>query len=285
MAAPDEFMSSLRSDDPMVAVELRPPRLGIATMTSMDLWIGMNATARHLATMDTPLFLTDGAVGTREEENLHHLVSNLSDDVSRHQICPFLTTKHTLQYCMWYTARAVDAGCPALTVLGGDRVGAARCVPHGYVLRQHLRERFPDLALGGWANPHRDASKQVDYLLDDGFNADFFLTQLVSHHDRPAVERFMKEAHRRGADLPAVFGVFFYRSAKPKTLARLGKFFPVPAEALTREFAKPDVTAEQVCANTIRSLMNVGASKFYVSNLHPDRAGEQLTRVKELAGL
>ena len=34
-----------------------------------------------------------------------------------------------------------------------------------------------------------------------------------------------------------MFGVFYYRSANPRTLAALRGFLPVPAEELTREFA------------------------------------------------
>ena len=40
--------------------------------------------------------------------------------------------------------------------------------------------------------------------------------------------------------LPGVFGVFFYRSANPRTLEALKGFLPVPAEGLTREFASGD---------------------------------------------
>ena len=37
-------------------------------------------------------------------------MTNLEDDISRDLICPFLTTKHTLEYCLWYAARAVESG-------------------------------------------------------------------------------------------------------------------------------------------------------------------------------
>ena len=66
--------------------------------------------------------------------------------------------------------------------------------------------------------------------------------------------------------LPALFGVFFYRSANPRTLAALQSFLPVPVEGLTREFAE-GATAEDVCARTIRTLLDVGARHFYISNL------------------
>ena len=36
---------------------------------------------------------------------------------------------------------------------------------------------------------------------------------------------------------PGVFGVFYYRSANPRTLATLRQFLPVPVEPLAAEFA------------------------------------------------
>ena len=48
----------------------------------------------------TFVFLTDSAVGAREEHNLRHLVINLGTDVPRDYVVPFLTTKHTLDFCL-----------------------------------------------------------------------------------------------------------------------------------------------------------------------------------------
>ena len=78
----------------------------------------------------TFVFLTDSAVGTREEHNLRHLVSNLGTTVSRDHVVPFLTTKHPLKFCLSYAERAWQEGFPSLVVLGGDRtVGPPRCGP------------------------------------------------------------------------------------------------------------------------------------------------------------
>ena len=110
------------------------------------------------------------------------------------------TTKHPLEHCLWYANRAFDAGCPALVVLGGDKdVGPPRCVPHGRDLRQRIRERVPQLALGGWANPHRDPVRQLNFLTDDDFTADFYLTQLVSHLDPGPVDPFVRAVFRAWA--------------------------------------------------------------------------------------
>jgi hypothetical protein len=241
----------------------------------MDTWIDMAHEVRRLARHDTVLFLTDNAVGAAEEENLRHLATNLAEEISPERVVPFLTSKHALDYCLLYAARAASHGYQALTVLGGDRrVGAARCVPHASELRRVLRQRVPGLVLGGWANPHRDPSRQVDFLLDRAFTAEFYLTQIVSHHDLPAVEAFVREAARRGVAMPGVFGVFLYRSANPRTLARLAEFLPVPAEGITRDFAAGH-GAEEICAETIRRLRDAGVERVYVSNLGVKGAAER----------
>ena len=196
---------------------------------------------------------------------------------------PFLTAKHSLDYCLAYAERARQHGFPALVVLGGDRtVGAPRSVEHAWQLRRMLRERDANISLGGWANPHADPERQVDYLSAPHFHAEFFLTQVVSHHQIGAAARFIETADRRGMTLPGLFGVFFYRSANPRTLGALQSFLPVPIEGLTREFAE-GATAEEVCARTVRALMNAGARHFYISNLPPSRAQTVLSEILEKA--
>lgn len=276
------LLDRLLSPDLMLSVELRPPRMGQGHHDSMDAWFAMHAAVASLVASDTPLFLTDSAVGAHEEENLHHLLTNLDADMVREFVCPFVTTKHTLQYCDWYAARAIEAGCGALTVLGGDKhVGPPRCVPHGYLLRQRIRERFPTLPLGGWANPHQDPARQVGFLADPRYTGEFYLTQLVSHLEPEPITRFQAELVRQGVTMPGVWGVFFYRSGNPRTLNRLSEFFPVPVDAVVAEFAS-GVSPEEVCARTIRHLRGLGIDKIYVSNLHPERAVEQLAAIRAL---
>jgi hypothetical protein len=277
-------LERLRQPGPLVAVELRPPPAGLAAGDAMDLWIDMAHEVRRLARHDTVLFLTDNAVGAAEEENLRHLATNLADEISPARAVPFLTSKHALDYCVLYAARAASHGYQALTVLGGDqRVGAPRCVPHASELRQVLRQRVPGLALGGWANPHRDPSRQVDFLLDRGYSAEFYLTQIVSHHEIRAVEAFVREAALRGVAMPGVFGVFLYRSANPRTLARLAEFLPVPAEGVTRDFAAGR-GAEEICAETIRRLRDAGVERVYVSNLGVKGAAERYRGLLDALG-
>ena len=274
------FLEHLRDGEPQVAVELRPPRSDLGAHATMDSWFAMNAAIRRVATPGRVVFLTDNAVGSPEEENLHHLVTNLEDGVSRDLMCPFLTTKHEQEYCDWFAARAAEAAFPALVVLGGDRhVGPPRCVPHGYVLRQRIRARFPDLVLGGWANPHADAAHQVRLVNGEDFCAEFCLTQIVSHYDPAPVDRFLAEAARQGATLPTVFGVFFWRSARARTLDFLSRFFPVPAEGVTRDL-EAGVPPAEICARSIRALRERGIRHVYVSNLGPNEAADTLADVE-----
>jgi hypothetical protein len=138
----------------------------------------------------------------------------------------------------------------------------------------------PSLALGGWANPHRDAAEQVAFLTAPDACAQFALSQIVSHHSLAGVERLIEAMRDSEPKVPVVFGVFYYRSATPATLKTLSDFFPVPAEELTREF-ESGATAVEICARTIRELRAVGADKVYVSNLGNQGAGRRLARVLE----
>jgi hypothetical protein len=283
MSAPASLFQRLRGDAAVVAAELRPPRAELATAASMDAWIDTYHAVRSLTRSGTPVFLTDSAVGLREEDNLRHLVSNLGTDVPRSAIVPFLTCKHPMQYCVAYADRAVQEGFTALVVLGGDKsVGPPRCVDHAWQLREEIRRHQPGLPLGGWANPHADVGDQVGHLLEAHATAEFYLTQIVSHHSAGRVDAFLAEAGRRGLTLPGMFGVFYYRSANPKTLAALKGFLPVPAEQLTAEFAA-GASPDEICARTIRALREAGARHFYVSNLPLQRAALTLDRILSLA--
>ena len=276
---------ALNSQSTVIAAELRPPRAELGSREGMDAWIDTYHAVRSLARRDVRVFLTDSAVGTQEENNLRHLVTNLGRDVGRDHVIPFLTSKHSLEFCLSYAEQTWQQGFPSLVVLGGDKgVGAPRSVEHAWQLREMLRQRDHTLTLGGWANPHADAERQVDYLSAGNFHAEFYLTQVVSHHHAEQVSRFVRAAERRGLQLPGLFGVFFYRSANRRTLDALTSFLPVPVEALTREFAE-GARPEDVCARTIRALMDAGARHFYISNLPVARAQHVLGEVLEKVGV
>ena len=280
-----DLLSALRAGPSVFAAELRPPRAELALAEGMDAWIDTYHAVRRLTRQGTFVFLTDSAVGAAEEDNLRHLVANLGRDVPRDRIVPFLTTKHPLEYCLSYADRALQSGFPALVVLGGDKsVGTPRSVEHAWQLRQMLRARDHQLALGGWANPHGDADRQVDFLAAKDAHAEFYLTQVVSHHHAEAVSRFVHTAERRGLTIPGLFGVFYYRSANRRTLDALNGFLPVPIEGLTREFAE-GAAPEEVCARTIRVLIDAGARHFYISNLPVARAQHVLADILERVGV
>jgi hypothetical protein len=194
-------------------------------------------------------------------------VANLGDAVPRQRIIPFLTSKHSLEYCLAYADQTVQHGFPALVVLGGDKhIGRPRVVEHAWQLRRLIRERHPDLQLGGWANPVAGPESQVGHLADGNLTADFYLTQIVSHHQAGAVEAFLAAGAARGLGMPGVFGVFYYRSANEATLRMLSQFLPVPVEALVGEFAA-GATPADICARTIRALRSLGVRHVYISNL------------------
>ena len=76
----------------------------------------------------------------------------------------------------------------------------------------------------------------------------------------------------------------YYRSANPKTLELLRGFLPVPVEGLTRDFAE-GATPDEICARTIRALLDAGARHFYISNLPIARAQAVLSTILAKAGL
>ena len=55
----------------------------------MEAWIDTYHAVEGLARLGPYSFLTDGAVGAQEEDNLRHLIANLGDDVSREHIVPY----------------------------------------------------------------------------------------------------------------------------------------------------------------------------------------------------
>lgn len=275
------LLDALASEEPVRAAELRPPRANLDRGDSVDVWIELHHGVRRLLSDGRFVLFTDDAVGDREEESLRMLTSNLGSDADLSRVVPFLTCKHTLEYCRLFARRAASHGIRALTVTGGDRkVGPPRCVPHSRDLRALLREQVPDLALGAWVNPFRDPVEQVGLLLEKEHHADYYLTQVVSHHRMAPVDRFLEEAERRGLDVPGMFGVFYYRSARRATLERLSRFLPVPAEELQREFAE-GAGSEEVLARTLRALSRRGVDHVYVSNLEAGRAALRLRRVEE----
>ena len=279
----DSFLSSLETNQSTVVVELRPPRAELDATSGIEAWIDTYHAVRDLTRHDTFVLLTDNAIGEGEEQNIRHLVTNLGNDAPRERVIPFLTAKHTLDYCLTYADRAWENGFRSLIVVGGDStVGPKRCVTHGWQLRQAIRERQPKLQLGGWANPHKNAALQIEFLSALDVTAEFYLTQIVSHHDLKSVEQFLAQADRYKLRIPGLFGVFYYRSGKQTTLDTLSQFLPIPRTGLMQEFSDGR-TAEEICAKSIHALRNLGVKNLYISNLPPINATDILNRILTLA--
>jgi hypothetical protein len=147
-----------------------------------------------------------------------------------------------------------------------------------------MRQREPRLTLGGWANPYAEAEAQVRYLRDTSFNAEYYLTQIVSHLDTAPVERFLTATRQHGVTRPGVFGVFYYRSANPRTLNALSRFLPVPVERLIKEFGS-GATPLDICARTMQAMMDLGVRNFYISNLPLVGATATLNEILERLGV
>ena len=277
------FVHDLQNRDAVISVELRPPRAELEATAGIDAWIDLYHSIRTLTRQNVRVMLTDSAVGAQEENNLRHLVTNLGEAVPRDRIVPFLTSKHSMEFCLAYADQTVQHGFPSLVVLGGDKhVGRPRIVEHAWQLREAIRARHSTLELGGWANPAAGPEAQMRFLREPSFTADFYLTQIVSHHQAEAVRAFLAEGEAHGLRMPGVFGVFYYRSANEKTLRMLSEFLPVPVEPLLAEFAAGD-TSIDICARTITVLRGLGVRHFYVSNLPHKGAADVLRQILERA--
>jgi hypothetical protein len=274
------LLKALRDSDRfLINVEMCPPRTDLPLEQSVEAWIDSNRLMRKTASLGRFVFMTDGAIGRREEPNLRHVTINLGPDADRSRIIPILTTKHSLEYCLEFAKRSYLLGFTSLVVLGGDQSdGTPRCVEHAYQLRRLIRESVPGITLGGWASPH-GGRRQVEFILDPEYSADFYMAQIVSHYHLPAIDEFLNEALRLVVKIPGIFGVFYYRSASSKTLDLLSQFFPVPSAELKRDFAA-QIPPEDVCAHSIRALVQRGVKNIYISNLPMATATAKLARIE-----
>ena len=263
----------------LLNVEMCPPRMDLPLDQSVEAWIDSNRLMRKMTALGRFVFMTDGAIGRREEPNLRHVIINLGSEADRARIIPILTTKHTLEYCLEFARRSYTLGFTSLVVLGGDKSDdTPRCVEHAYELRSLIRQSVPGITLGGWASPH-GGRRQVEFILHPEYSADFYMAQIISHYQIPAVDEFLNEVARTGVKIPGIFGVFYYRSASPKTLDMLSKFLPVPAEELKRDF-DAKISPEEICANSVHALVGRGVQNIYISNLPLATAAEKLSRIE-----
>ena len=263
----------------LLNVEMCPPRMDLPLEQSVDAWIDSNQLMRRITSLGRFVFMTDGAIGRREEPNLRPVTINLGTEADRGRIVPILTTKHSLEYCLEFAKRSYTLGFTSLVVLGGDKSdNTPRCVEHAYELRRLIRQAVPGITLGGWSSPH-GGRRQVEFMLAPEYSADFYLAQIVSHYQTRAIDEFLNETGRLGVKIPGIFGVFYYRTANAKTFSMLSRFLPVPAEELQRDFAA-NVHPEEICARSIHALLQRGVRNVYVSNLPMPTATQTFTRIE-----
>ncbi len=263
----------------LINVEMCPPRTDLPLDQSVEAWIDSNRLMRKVTSLGRFVVMTDGAIGRREEPNLRHVTINLGPEADRARIIPILTTKHSLEYCLEFAKRSYELGFTSLVVLGGDKSDPTpRCVEHAYELRRLIRQTVPGITLGGWASPH-GGPRQVEFIVEPEYSADFYMAQIVSHYQIAVIDEFLDAQARLGVGIPGIFGVFYYRSATSKTLDLLSRFFPVPTAELKRDFAA-HVDPEDVCARSIHALRQRGVENVYVSNLPVATATAKLARIE-----
>ena len=122
----------------------------------------------------------------------------------------------------------------------------------------------------------------MDFLLDERFCAEFYLTQVVSHLNLEPVKRFLDEVDRRQVPLPGMFSVFYYRSANPKTLATLEPFMPVPIRGAGRGIRRRRDAGRCLRAN-LRALRSLGVRHICICNLPMHDAWATLSAILEKA--
>ena len=85
--------------------------------------------------------------------------------------------------------------------------------------------------------------------------------------------------------MPGVFGVFYYRSANPKTLEMLSQFLPVPVDALKQEFAQ-GATPIDVCARDRFDSWSTWAHGIFTSAIfRAKKTAATLNTILEKAGV
>lgn len=263
----------------LLNVEMCPPRMDLPLEQSVEAWIDSNHLMRKVTALERFVFMTDGAIGRREEPNLRHVTINLGPEADRSRIIPILTTKHSLEYCLEFAKRSYTLGFTSLVVLGGDKSDSTpRCVEHAYELRRLIRQNVPGITLGGWASPH-GGRRQAEFIVHPEYSADFYMAQIVSHYQTSSLDEFLNETVRLGVKIPGIFGVFYYRTASPKTLGMLSNFFPVPVEELKRDLESGQ-SPEEICARSVHALRQRGVKNIYISNLPLATAAQALSRIE-----
>ena len=121
--------------------------------------------------------------------------------------------------------------------------------------------------------------RQVEFLQATEFTGEFYLTQIVSHHELEPVAQFMETARGEAESPGPVWRVLLPQRESGDTRDAQ----PVPACACARSGKGVRLRrhAGRGRRGTIRAMMNVGVRHFYVSNLPLGRAESTLTAILE----
>ena len=159
-------------------------------LEGMDAWIDTYHAIRALDAPGRRRSSSPTAPSARRKRTTCGTSSRTSGaTLPRDRVVPFLTSKHSLDFCLSLCRAGVAArvsrrsSCSAAT----RRVGRPRCVEHAWELRQRdpRARAAPRRSAAGRIRTPMPA-QQVDFLLDDSFTAEFYLTQVVSHLDMRA---------------------------------------------------------------------------------------------------
>ena len=113
-------------------------RAELDAVEGMDAWIDTYHAIRRLGRRQ------HSGVSSRTAPSAHRKrttsgtsIANLGRELPRDMVMPFLTSKHSLDFCLSYAEQAWQQGFTSLVVLGGDKtVGHPRCVEHAWDLRR-----------------------------------------------------------------------------------------------------------------------------------------------------
>ena len=195
MSAAD-LLTALRSGTSVFGAELRPPRAELATAEGMDAWIDTYHAVRRLTRQDTFVFLTDsavGAAGRRQPASSRHESRSGRPALARRAVphgealaglLPRRTPSAPASTGFRRSSCSAAIGRSALRARSSTPGSCAACC--GSATRTSASADGPTrtpIRSGRWTTcprPH--------------FHAEFFLTQVVSHHQIGAVVA----VHRNG---------------------------------------------------------------------------------------
>ena len=163
-------------------------------------------------------------------------------------------------------------------MVGGRSVrpGRPAAFPHAYQLRRWIRERMPSLDLGGWVNPLRDPAQQVDFLLDPGFEAEFYLTQIVSHHHLEQVEALPRRGPPARRALSGRVRRLHLSERQPEDAGAAGQVLPGAGGGDHSRLRGRAIAGGDLRPHACAALREIGVEKVYVSNLGFERPDTRL---------